>query len=136
MWEPFEQQLAKYQELEQQLADPAVVSDRARYSRVAKEHGALTKKVKPYVEYKKLSEDLAGIEAAMKDEKDEEMRRYLEDEHRTLAERKLALQDKLEELLLVDPSEDFGSVIMEIRAGTGGDEAAIFAGDLYGMFTH
>ena len=54
MWPHFEQALARYRDLEQQLSDPAVVADRARYARAAKEHGALAKQVKPYLEYKKL----------------------------------------------------------------------------------
>ncbi|OAI39860.1 peptide chain release factor 1 [Planctomycetaceae bacterium SCGC AG-212-D15] len=136
MWEPFEQTLKKYQELEQQLADPAIASDRIRYARAAKEHGALTKQVKPYLEYKKVSDDLAQVEAMIAAEADADSRGYFEEEQKSLAARKQILQDKLEELLLIDPSEDYDSVIMEIRAGTGGDEAAIFAGDLYNMYTH
>src|SRR5262249_6969802 len=59
-----------------------------------------------------------------------------EEEVKTLRTRQQALQSRLEDLLLVDPGEDFRSIIVEIRAGTGGDEAALFAGDLYNMYTH
>jgi peptide chain release factor 1 len=64
------------------------------------------------------------------------MRRYAEEELQSLRARHQELERRLEDLVLVDPSDDFDSVIVEIRAGTGGDEAALFAGDLYGMYTH
>ena len=136
MIQAFEQSLARYQELEQQLADPAVIADRSRYTQSAKEHGALAKTVKPYLEFQQLQADIAQAEALAAAEADPEMRRYAEEELASLRTRQQALQSRLEDLLLVDPGEDFGSVIMEIRAGTGGDEAALFAGDLYDMYTH
>ena len=135
MWETFEKSLARYQELERQLGDPALIADRARYTQAAKEHGALAKTVKPYLEYRKVAEQIAETEA-LAAETDPELRRYAEEELAGLRERREALQSRLEDLLLVDPGEDFDSVIMEIRAGTGGDEAALFAGDLYDMYTH
>ena len=136
MWQVFEQALARYRELEQQLADPAVIADRAHYRQAAKEHGSTSKLVKPYLEYKRVSDDIAHAEALLAAETDEEMRRYAEEELAALRQRRQGLQSKLEDLLLAEPGEDFGSIIMEIRAGTGGDEAAIFAGDLYDMYAH
>jgi peptide chain release factor 1 len=135
-WPSYEKSLARYRELEQQFADPAVIADRVRFSQVAKEHGALAKLVKPYLEYQKVHEDVGQAEAMLAAETDPEMRRYAEEELAVLRARHGALHSRLEDLLLVDPGEDFGSVIMEIRAGTGGDEAALFAGDLYDMYTH
>ncbi len=136
MWPKYEQTLNRYRELEGQLADPAVIGDRPRYTQAAKEHGSLAKMVKPYLEYRKISEDIAQAEALAAAESDPEMKRYAEEELAGLRARHQALHSRLEDLLLVDPGEDFGSVIMEIRAGTGGDEAALFAGDLYNMYTH
>src|SRR5207237_1347332 len=69
-------------------------------------------------------------------ESDSDMRRYYEEELAGLRQKYAELKGRLEDLLLVEPGEDFGSVILEIRAGTGGDEAALFAGDLYDMYTH
>jgi peptide chain release factor 1 len=135
MWQHFEQSLNRYRELEQQLADPAVVADRMRYTRTAKEHGALAKQVKPYLEYKKVSEDIAQAESMLAAEADPEMRSYAEQELAELRGRREALQSRLEDFLLAE-GEDFGSLIVEIRAGTGGDEAALFAGDLFDMYTH
>lgn len=136
MWPTFEKALARHQELEQQLADPTVIADRTRYTQAAKEHGSLAKQVKPYQEFLKKSEEVAQTEALVAAEADPEMRRYLEEELATLKAQQQAFQGRLEDLLLLEPGEDFGSVIMEIRAGTGGDEAALFAGALYDMYTH
>lgn len=136
MWNYFQQQLKHYHELEQQLADPVVIADRARYAHLAKEHGSLSKQIKPFLEYQKVSEDVTQLEPLLAAEADTDMRRYYEEELAGLRKKQAALKDKLEESLLVDPGQDFGSVIMEIRAGTGGDEAALFAGDLYNMYTH
>jgi peptide chain release factor 1 len=134
MWPVFEQSLERYRELEQQLADPQVIGDRARYTRLAKEHGALAKQVKPYLEFKQVSSDAGQAEALLASETDPEMRAYAEQELATLHQRRKALQERLEEILLAG-DEDYDSIILEIRAGTGGDEAALFAGDLYTMYT-
>ena len=136
MWETFEKALERSQELERQLSDPAVISDRSRYTHAAKEHGSLAKLVKPYLEYQKLTHDVAQAQALAAGETEPDMKQYAEEELAGLRTRQQALQGRLEDLLLVEPGEDYGSVIMEIRAGTGGDEAALFAGDVYNMYTH
>jgi peptide chain release factor 1 len=135
MWPIFEQALARYHELEQQLGDAVVVADRARFTRIAKEHGALAKRVKPYLEYKKISDDLAQAKMLLDAESDAEMRQYAEQELADLQSRQNALQARLEDFVLAE-GETYDSLIVEIRAGTGGDEAALFAGDLYNMYTH
>src|SRR5437763_10529349 len=136
MWDRFEQSLARHDELERLLADPEVSVDVRRSTALAKEHGALRKSVEPYKEFKKLDRDAAQAEAMLAAESDPEMRAYAEEELASLRARRDALRARLEDLLLVEPGEDFGSVIVEIRAGTGGDEEALFAGDLYGLDTH
>ncbi|HYT88004.1 MAG TPA: peptide chain release factor 1 [Gemmataceae bacterium] len=130
----FEDALTRSQELEQQLANPAVIADRTRYTQLSKEHGSLAKMVKPYLEYQKISGDIAQAEALLAGA-DPDMQALIDEELAGLRPRLQALQNRLEDLLLVE-GEDFGSIIMEIRAGTGGDEAALFAGDLYDMYTH
>jgi peptide chain release factor 1 len=136
MWATFEKSLARFRELEAQLADPAVVADHKRYSQVAKELASLAKTVRPYLDYLKLTEDVEHAEALVASENDTEMRAYAEQELSALRQRLAEVVARLEDLLLVEPGEDYDSIIMEIRAGTGGDEAALFAGDLYGMYTH
>jgi peptide chain release factor 1 len=136
MWATFEKSLARFRELEEQLADPAVVADHKRYSQVAKELASLAKTVRPYQDYLKLSEDVKHAEALVASESDAEMRAYAEQELAGLRQHLAEVVARLEDLLLVEPGEDYDSIIMEIRAGTGGDEAALFAGDLYDMYTH
>jgi peptide chain release factor 1 len=136
-WPAFEKALARSQELEGLLADPTVIRDRARYSQVAKEHGALARMLKPYLEWQKLSTSLAHAETlAAASEADPDMLALAREEIATLKPQVDMLVSRMEDLLLVEPGEDFGSMIVEIRAGTGGDEAALFAGDLYSMYTH
>jgi peptide chain release factor 1 len=135
VWPVFEQSLNRYRDLERQLSDPALAADRVRFARIAKEHGALGKQVKPYLEFLKLADDIAQAEALVQGETDAEMRGYAEQELTDLRARQTALRNKLEDFLLVE-GENFDSLIMEIRAGTGGDEAALFVGDLYSMYTH
>src|SRR5439155_423464 len=119
----------------QLLADPAVITDRARYAQLAKEHGALSKQVKPYQEYLKVTEEIGHTQELLNAEQDGDMRHYLEEELAAQKKQQAGLQARLEDLLLVE-GENYGSIILEIRAGTGGDEAALFAGDLYDMYTH
>src|SRR5262245_22252024 len=133
-WPAFEKAVARSGEIEQLMADPAVIADRARYGQLAKEHGALAKMVSPYREYQKVSADLVQAEALLAGA-DEGMKELIEEELAQLRPRQQALQGRLEDLLLVE-GEVFESVIVEIRAGTGGDEAALFAGDLYDVYTH
>jgi peptide chain release factor 1 len=136
-WPAFEKAWARSQELEGLLADPVIINDRVRYSQVAKEHGALARMLKPYLEWQKQGASLSQAEAlAAASEADPDMLALAREEIATLKPQVDALQSRMEDMLLVEPGEDFGSVIFEIRAGTGGDEAAIFAGDLYNMYTH
>jgi peptide chain release factor 1 len=135
MWPRFEQLLARYRELETQLADPALIADRARYTAAAKEHGSLAKSVKPYLEFLETEHKITEVQGLAGDA-DPDLRHYAEEELTGLRAQQQELRSRLEDMLLVDPSEDFQSVILEIRAGTGGDEAALFAGDLYDMYTH
>jgi peptide chain release factor 1 len=134
MWPAFEQALTRHHELEGLLGDPGVIADRTRYTKLAKEHGSLAKMVKPYQEYLQVTRDIAQAETMLQ-EADGDMKALVEEELASLQPRERALHERLEDLLLVE-GEDYGSVIVEIRAGTGGDEAALFAGDLYDMYTH
>lgn len=135
MWPKLDEALAKYQEAERQLGDPAVIADLPRFTRISKEYGSLAKMTKPYLEYQKVSEEVATAEKLLASETDDEMRAYAQEELTSLKTRQTELHAKLEDLLLVDPEEDYDSIIMEIRAGTGGDEAALFARNLYDTYT-
>ncbi|MFQ3651235.1 MAG: peptide chain release factor 1 [Gemmataceae bacterium] len=131
MWPYFEQLLSRHQELERQLGDPAISADRTTYSRVAREHGQLTRKVQPYREFLKLQEDIAATRELLADPS---LRDEAEQELARLEAEATRLRERLEDFLLAG-EEDYDSLIVEIRAGTGGDEAALFAGDLFEMYT-
>jgi peptide chain release factor 1 len=134
MWPALDAKLNRFRELEAQLSDPAVAADHARVTAAAKEHAALAKLVKPYLEFQRVEAAIKGAEE-LAAETDPEMQAMARDELATLRPRYDELKERIEDQLLVDPSEDFDSLIMEIRAGTGGDEAALFAGELYEMYT-
>ena len=134
MWPAFEQAKTRHSELEKQLADPAVIADRARYTRFAKEHGSLAKMVKPYQEFRQLEHDLKQAKHLLLGADEADMHALVQEEIAALQPRYDALKGRLEDILLAG-DENFDSVILEIRAGTGGDEAAIFAGDLYRMYS-
>jgi peptide chain release factor 1 len=134
MWPVMEQKLARFRELEAQLSDPDIAGDPAKFGPVAKEHGSLIKAVKPYLDFLEADQSIKQTEAMLA-EADPDLRAMAEDELAQLRPRYDALKSKIEDQLLVDPSEDFDSLIVEIRAGTGGDEAALFAGNLYDMYT-
>jgi peptide chain release factor 1 len=135
MWPSLAPKVERYRQLERLLVDPEVVTDPARYGPLAKEHAALGKLVKPYLDYEHATESIGQAEALIAAESDPEMRAYAQEELNTLKKRQAELKTRVEDMLLVDPAEDFDSLIVEIRAGTGGDEAALFAGDLYDMYT-
>ena len=135
MWPSLEPKIARHRELEHQLGDPEIAVDPARYGTLAKEHGALAKLLRPYQDHARVSENVRQAEAVLVAETDPEMREYAEAELKELRAAQEVLKVRVEDALLVDPDEDFDSLIVEIRAGTGGDEAALFAGDLCEMYT-
>src|SRR5436305_14706312 len=92
MWPALEQMLARYQELEQQLSDSAIVSDRARYATAAKEHGGLARRIKPYLEYKDVVASIGQAEELLASESDPEMKRYAEEELNSLRGKRDLLQ--------------------------------------------
>ena len=110
----------------------AVIADRALTPKLAKEHGALQKTIKPYVEFLAVTKEIDQAKAMLGDP---EMKAALaEEELKGLRGAEIGPAHRLEDILLLG-GEDYSSLIMEIRAGTGGDEAAIFAGDLLRMYT-
>ncbi|AWM36493.1 Peptide chain release factor RF1 [Gemmata obscuriglobus] len=132
MFPTLEPQLARYAELEQQLYDPAIAGDPVKAGAIGKERGALAKIVEPYIEYKRLCRAIADAEVMAADP---DLKDMADEELADLRPKRDALHARIEEKLLLDPSEDFSKLIIEIRAGTGGDEAALFAGNLYEMYT-
>ena len=135
MFAALDQKLARYRELEQQLYDPAIAADPARSGAIAKERGALAKIVEPYLELQRLDAGIKDAESIAAPAMTPTCARWPRRNSHRLRPKRDALHAKVEDQLLVDPGEDFSKLIVEIRAGTGGDEAALFAGDLYDMYT-
>jgi peptide chain release factor 1 len=124
----------RHQELGSQIQDPALVKEPKRYREVMREHAHLTVVVENYGEYKKVLQGIEDTKELLTAEENHDMRELARDELKELESQKSVLEDRLKALLIPpDPLEE-KNIIMEIRGGTGGDEAALFAADLYRMY--
>jgi peptide chain release factor 1 len=126
----------RYAELDKQLCDPAVNMDPTKVIVISKEQGKLKAVVIKYREYKKLVDEIAQSQTILNDASaDEEFKQLAAEDLKTLEEKRQTLFDQIKDSLVMSDDAAVGSVIVEIRAGTGGDEAALFARDLYDMYT-
>jgi peptide chain release factor 1 len=125
----------RYEELNQLMADPEVATDHLKVTEYAQEQAELQELVQAYRRYEALSQELADTQELLEMEDDAEMRELAEQEVARLEGEMSALYDRMRILLLPRDPNDQKNVIMEIRAGAGGDEAGIFAADLYRMYT-
>ena len=125
---------ARFENLNQQMADPAVIGDAEAYRKVAKSQRDLEDIVNKFREWKKVDADLAGARE-MLTESDAEMREMAQEDVDRLQPRIEAIEEKLKLLLLPKDPNDDKNVILEIRAGTGGDEATLFASEIFRMYT-
>lgn len=126
---------AKYDELNQLLSDPDVIAEQSKYQKYAKAYSDLTEIVTVYRELKAAITGIDEARTMLKEESDEEFREMLQAEIEELSDKKQKLEQKVKVLLLPKDPNDEKSVIMEIRAGTGGEEAALFAGTLFRMYS-
>ncbi len=124
----------RYIYLEEQMSDPALISDMGRYRKLSKEYKDLQAIVNVYEQYKRLLGNIQTAKEMLKDES-AEMREMAELELEELEPQQEELEDQIKMLLIPKDPEDFKDVIVEIRSGTGGDEASLFAGDLYRMYS-
>lgn len=125
----------KFEELGNRIIDPEVMNDRENWQRLLKEHGEIEPTIEKYREFKKVSEELQASKDMLYDKLDEEMRELVKEEVKELESKVEVLEHELKIMLIPKDPNDEKNVIMEIRGGTGGDEAALFAGDLYRMYT-
>jgi peptide chain release factor 1 len=127
---------ARYNEIEKQITDPAVAGNSGKVIALAKEQGKLKLIVVKYREYKRSATAIAEAERMLRDDSaDEDLKALARDEIQQLESKKGSLLEELQNTLVMADDLAVGSVIMEIRAGTGGEEAALFARDLYNMYT-
>src|SRR3989441_5194483 len=135
MFERLDQIEARYEELTHALASPEIISDSSKYQKAAKAHSEIAPVVEKYREYKDLKKGIAESKAVLADEKDSEMRAYAQEELDNLEGRVGGVEEDLKVLLLPKDPNDEKDVILEIRAGTGGDEATLFAAEMFRMYT-
>lgn len=125
----------RFDEVGRLITQPDVINDMKRFVRLNKEYKELEAVVRVYHAYKNVVENIASTRKILEEEKDEEMREMAKEEMDDLTHQAVEMEEEIRVLLLPADPEDGKNAIMEIRAGTGGDEASIFAGDLYRMYT-
>lgn len=132
MFEKLEEAIKKYEDTESKLSDPAVAADIAEYKRLMRERKALGPLVEKYLEYKSAKKSMEDAEALLSDP---EIKELAQDEYRRSKQSFERLEEEIQTLLLPRDPNDDRNVIIEIRGGAGGEEAALFASSLYRMYT-
>lgn len=135
MLEKLAQLEAKYDELTEKLSDPEIIADPQQFQKIAKAHAELEEIVTVYREYRSVLEGIAEAKELLEDKLEPEFRAMVQEELSQLEAKEPGLVQKLRVLLLPKDPNDEKSVIVEIRAGTGGEEAALFAADLFRMYS-
>src|ERR1700722_20046390 len=125
-----------YKQLEERLSDPATLADMKLFAKLNKEYKDLGHIVRAFHEYKNITSNIQSAKDIIFQEKDEELKDMAREELESLTQKQIVAEDKLKMLLVPKDPEDSKNAIMEIRAGTGGDEASLFAGDLFRMYTY
>ena len=135
LFEKLDQIEARYQELTAQISSPEVLGDSARYQKLARTHADLAQVVEKYRELKEIEKSLRETKQMLMESEDAEIKQLAHEEERQLNERRETVEYDLKRLLLPRDPNDDKNVILEIRAGTGGDEAALFAAELFRMYS-
>ncbi|MFT4112922.1 peptide chain release factor 1 [Silvibacterium sp.] len=133
MFERLEQIETRYEDLGRQLAEPEIISDQQKYQKIAKQHRDLESLVEKFREYREVTTGIADAKV-MVNEDDADIRAMAEEELAQLEERLPGIEEELKILLLPKDPNDEKNVIVEIRAGTGGDEASLFAAEMFRMY--
>ena len=135
LFEKLNQIESRYDEMTQELSSPGVLGDSARYQKLARTHADLAEIVAKYREWKEIAKGIEGAKQLLVESDDAEMKQMARDEEHALEARREAVERELKFLLLPKNPNDEKNVIVEIRAGTGGDEASLFAGELFRMYS-
>jgi peptide chain release factor 1 len=135
MRETLQQIIDAYAELEAKLGDPAVLADQKEYTRLAKEHSSQSELARQARAYVDATDELAAAKDLLRSESDPEMKEFAQQEIAELSARLEGLEESIKIMLVPGDPNDDKDIIVEIRSGAGGDEASIFAGDLYRMYT-
>ena len=135
MFDKLEDILRRYEDINMMLQDPSVVADQDRYKSLMKEQKSLEPLVECYLEYRRCKQTIEDSLMMLDEESDPDMKEMLREELSEAKNRVPELEEKLKILLLPKDPNDEKNVIVEIRAGVGGDEAALFAADMYRVYT-
>jgi peptide chain release factor 1 len=135
MYERLEKIEKRYDELTRQLASPEVISDSARYQKTARAHSEIAPIVEKYREFKDLVRGIEESKTMVAGESDAAMRAYAQEELEKLEERRARVEEELKLLLVPKDPNDEKNIVLEIRAGTGGDEATLFAAEMFRMYS-
>ena len=136
MFDKLEDLIMRYEDIMNELNEPGVADNQQRFRALMKEQSDLTPIVEAYKEYKKSKQDIDDSLAMLSEESDEDMKEMLKEELANAKKNVEVLEEKLKILLLPKDPNDDKNVIVEIRAGAGGDEAALFAAEIYRMYVH
>jgi peptide chain release factor 1 len=136
VFDKLEDLLIRFEEIMGELAEPTVANNQERFRKLMKEQSDLTPIVNAYKEYKKSKQDVEDSLALLEEESDEDMREMLKEELNGAKKRIEELEQELKILLLPKDPNDDKNVVVEIRAGAGGDEAALFAAEIYRLYVH
>jgi peptide chain release factor 1 len=134
MLEKLEAIYKRWEEIGEQMNNPEVVADMKRYIKLSKDYKELQAVVNSYKKYKNILDNLESTKEMLKTEKDEEFRELAKEELNEMIKQKGTMEEEIRIMLIPEDPQDKKNAIVEIRAGTGGDEASIFAGDLYRMY--
>jgi len=135
VFEKLEEVSARFDELTAMMGVPEIASDMKRFTEIAKERSRLEDTVLVYRQYRAVQSEIADLEEILADDSDAEMQAMAEEERTGLLTRRESLTEELKALLIPRDPLDEKNTILEIRAGTGGDEASLFAADLFRMYT-
>ncbi|KRN12648.1 peptide chain release factor 1 [Fructilactobacillus fructivorans] len=125
----------RYDELNELISDPEIIADTQKFMKLSKEEGSLRETVETYNKYKKISKQLDDDETMLREKLDSEMEEMVKSEISDLKDQKAKLEEQMKLLLIPKDPNDEKNIIMEIRGAAGGDEASLFAADLYNMYT-
>jgi peptide chain release factor 1 len=134
MLEQLEAIKERFDEVAQQIVQPEAMTDQKRFMKISKEYKDLEKIVVQYQAYKNILSNISGAKELLNTEKDEDLREMAKEELNELEPKLEAIEDVIKDMLIPKDPNDSLNVLLEIRGGTGGDEAAIFAGDLFRMY--
>jgi peptide chain release factor 1 len=135
MFERLDQIESKYKELNDQLSSPEIISDQSKYQRAAKAHSDIAPMVEKYREYRDLTKGIADSRQMAEEESDPELKQMAHDELLSLEARLQQVEDELKLMLLPKDPNDEKNIILEIRAGAGGDEASLFVAEMFRLYT-